>query len=259
MARPSDDREQFRYEYRSSWRRSLAAIGFPLLLTIGGALRLSTDDTPPAVVIPLVALFAVLIALLAWTLLRTATRTDAEHLTLQRPYPFHSKVFRWADVQDIEIEVNRQAGQRGQPTYVVAMYDAAGKRHLLPHLHDRNNLDLARTADTLRRIWLRQRGADWAAIPNVTVTIQRERTRPMPAINSAFIALGAAIVLGIVVFVVVIVSGGYQDENSVTATVFSPAVLIGGFPVAAFVITWVVVALRRRTSRPNQTKGSSRT
>ncbi|HYS36408.1 MAG TPA: hypothetical protein VEO01_12325, partial [Pseudonocardiaceae bacterium] len=95
--------------------------------------------------------------------------------------------------------------------------------------------------------------------PNVTVTIQRERTRPMPAINSAFIALGAAMVLAFIVFVVVIVSGGYQDENSVTATVFSPAVLIGGFPVAAFVITWVVVALRRRTSRPNQTKGSSRT
>jgi len=130
------------------------------------------------------------------------------------------------------------------------MYDAAGKRHLLPHLHDRANPDWRG-----RRTRCAGSGCGNAAPTGPrsrtsTVTIERERTPADARGQHRLHRVGCRdSCSGVVVFVVVIRQRWYKDENSFTATVLSPAVLIGGLPVAAFVITWVVVALRRRATK----------
>lgn len=161
MTADDSDRREYRYSGGSWLWVGLAA---PFVVGIGLIAQMTQDDDVPVVVPG--AIGAVLVALLVLVLRAstvTATITDATHLTARGAFRTH--VTAWPDVQGIEIEVNPGAGAQGAPSRMVVLYDASGRRRILPHLNDRNTPDLAHEVAALREVWMRHRGEDWTPAP----------------------------------------------------------------------------------------------
>jgi hypothetical protein len=152
----------------------------------------------------------------------------------------------WSDVQGIEIQMTPSAGTRGAPQTLVVVYDATGRRLILPHLHDRNRLNVPQEVATLRSLWTLGRGEDWTANTEVAAKIAYTRKHPVPLALMGLLGAIAAFLLAIVIFVVVLIAGGYANGGS---TIVSPPVLMGVLPGTAYVATLVIVGLRRRTDR----------
>jgi hypothetical protein len=235
---------EYRYSGGSWLWLGLAA---PFLAGIGLIAEMALDDEVP-VIVP-AAVGAALAALLLF-LLRlvkvTATISDATRLTVRGP--FRSRATAWSDVQGIEIEVNPGAGAQGAPSRIVVLYDASGRRLVLPHLNDRNTPDLAREVAALCEVWRLRRGEGWAPVPKAADKIARMRRHPTPLVHIAVKTMFGAFLLGGILFFIALATGRYDgsDSNAFADTVFHPLALFMVLPLGVYFGTFVVGAVLRR-------------
>ncbi|GAB2604614.1 hypothetical protein GCM10027168_41940 [Streptomyces capparidis] len=240
--------DPYRREYRyagGSWL--WVGLALPALGGIALIARMAVDDEVP-IIVP--AAVGVALAALSLFVLRqvkvTATISDETCLTVRGA--FRSRGTAWPDVQGIEIEVNPGAGAQGAPSRIVVLYDARGRRRILPHLNDRNTPDLAREVAALREVWMLRRGDDWAPAPEAADKIARMRRHPTPLVHIAVRAMLGAFLIGTVLFLVALAAGMYDgtDTNAFADVVFHPFALIGVLPLMVYVGTLVVGAILRR-------------
>ena len=239
--------ERYHHEYRVTPARLwYPTVGYTFA-SAALVLRMVVEDAPVAATIPVGVLLAALLGWMFAALRGGATIVDERALTIQRTrLSGGNLVLNWSDVQGIEIEMSPGAGTRGSPRTMVVVYDSAGRRQFLPHLHDRSGLNLTQEVATLRGLWALGRGEDWLPDPETTAKIAYTRKHPMQLAIVALLGAIAAFLLGIAIFVVVLVSGGYADGG---ATVVSPPVLLGVLPGTAYVATLVIVGIRRCADR----------
>ncbi|WP_141311158.1 hypothetical protein [Streptomyces spinoverrucosus] len=239
-----DDPYSRKYRYSEDgwlWAGLAAPLAGGTLLVV----RLALDDEVPTTVpVAVGAALAALILLLVRWFNATATISDGNHLTVQGAFRSHATA--WADVQGIEIEVNPGAGAQGAPIRIVVLYDASGRRRVLPHLNDRNTPDLEGEVAALREVWMLRRGDGWAPIPKAADKIARMRRHPTPLVHIAVKAMLCAFLLAIVVFLIALASGTYDGSDDVTDTVFHPLALFMVLPLGVYIGTFVVGAILRR-------------
>jgi preprotein translocase subunit Sss1 len=240
--------DPYRREYRYSGGSWLWLGLAPVLLAgVGLIVRMALDDEVP-IVVP-AAVGAALAALFLFVLrlvMVTATISDATRLTARGA--FRSRATAWPDVQGIEIEVNPGAGAQGAPSRIVVLYDASGRRRILPHLNDRNIPDLAREVAALREAWMLRRGDDWAPVPEAADKIARMRRHPTPLVHIAVQTMLGAFLLGGVLFIVALAMGVYDGSgtNAFADVVFHPLALSMVLPLGVYIGTLVVGAILRR-------------
>jgi len=237
--------------YHREYRVTPARLWYPTVAyTIASAalvLRMAVGGVPAVATILVGVLFAALLGWMFAALRGGATVVDERAVTIQRPrLSGGNLVLSWPDVQGIETEMNQAAGTRGAPQQMVVVYDSGGRRHLLPHLHDRSGLNLAQEVATLRGLWTLGRGENWLPDSDIAARIAYTRKHPMRLTIVALLGAVAAFLAGFVIFFVALISGGYADGG---ATVFSPPVLLGVLPITAYVATLVAVGIRRRADR----------
>lgn len=146
------------YRFSGSWFWFWFAMATPLVGAGGLLYDMGADGLPIGVLVAVVLGFA---AFFSWILLllRTATICDERQITILGT--FGTRSLAWSDVQGIEIE--DQAG--GPQKQIAVLYDADGRRRVLPFLNDRGTGDLAGEVAALREMWIRGRGEDWAPGP----------------------------------------------------------------------------------------------
>jgi hypothetical protein len=240
--------DSYRREYRYSGGSWLwVGLIAPFVAGIGLIARLALDDevpmiAPAAVGAALAALFLLVLRLVKVT----ATISDATQLTARGAFRSHATA--WPDVQGIEIEVNPGAGAQGAPSQIVVLYDASGRRRILPHLNDRNTPDLAHEVAALREVWTLHRGESWAPVPEAADKIARMRRYPTPLVHIAVKMMFGGLLLGIVLFLIALASGVYDssDTNAFADTVFHPLALCVVLPLGAYIGTFAVGAILRR-------------
>lgn len=214
---------------------------------------IASDDTVPGWVPLLVGLFFVaFFGLAVWLIVGTATIADDKHLTVRGM--FKSRAYPWREIQAIELEPNPQAAYGGnQPTVLGVLYDATGKRIGLPYLNDRGTPDVEREVAELQEAWRQRRGHDWEQSAVITAEVERHQRPPRtPASLIALLVGGAVFLLGVLVVVLLLISGAYakigEEESFVVDTLLTPMPVMLILPAAAYVITLVVVLVRRRQS-----------
>ncbi len=217
------------------------------IASVGLVLRMATQGVPAVVTIPVAVLFAALLVWMFTALRAGATVVDERGVTIRRPRLYGGNlVLHWPDIQGIETRMSPAFGQRGAPRVMVVLYIEGNRRYLLPHVHDRNGLDVAQEVATLRGLWTLGRGEDWRPDPETAAKIVHTRKHPVPLALVALLGAIIAFATGIVIFFVVLVTGGYADGG---APAFSPLMLLGVLPIAAYVATFIVVGTRRRAKR----------
>jgi len=137
-----------------------------------------------AITLTALVLFIVLAALV-WP---TGTITSPYGITVREL--FGTKTIRWADIQDIRIEINDAWVHPGQyrtrkdvPKWNVVTYDRDGKRTSLPNV-DRKEENFGVDLENIRSTWELLRGDDWAPIPSVRKIVDKASTGrklPFPA------------------------------------------------------------------------------
>jgi hypothetical protein len=223
------------------------ALAAPFLGGVGLVVEMALDDWVP-IIVPLAV--GVALAALLWFVVRlvkvTATISDPTQLTVRGA--FRSRATAWPDVQGIEIEVNPGSEAEGAPSRIAVLYDASGRRRILPHLNDRNSPDLACEVAALREVWTLHRGEDWSPVPAVTEKIARMRRHPTPLVHIAFKTMLGAGMVGAVLFLVALASGVYDgvDTNPFAGTIVHPLALFVVLPLVAFIGAFVVGTLHRR-------------
>lgn len=238
--------------YRREYRVTPTMLWYPTITyTIGSAalvLRMAISGVPAAATIPIAVFLAALLAAMFGVLRNHMTIADEGHLTIRRLRMFGGdRSLAWSEVQGIEVQANPGAGAaRGTPRQIVMIYTSAGGKFQLPHLHDRGGVDLWHEVAALRELWILGRGEDWRPNPQVAAKIAFTRKHPLQLAIVAMVAGMAAFLAGIVIFFIVLVSGGYADGG---ATVFQPVTLLGVFPGTVYVLTFVIVGLRRSAER----------
>lgn len=209
--------------------------------------KMALAGLPLAATVPTGVFFAALLVWMFATLRGTATFVDERGITIRRPRMLGgSLVLHWPEVQGIEVYLNPSFGARGGPRQMVVVYGVSRRRYLLPQLHDRNRFNVAHEVATLRGLWTLGRGEAWQPDPETSARIAYVRKHPLPLAFAALLGAVAGFVAGIVIFVIVLASGGYADGGS---SAVSPVVLIGILPATAYVVTLVVLGVRRRADR----------
>lgn len=233
------------YRYPSGgwlWTALAAPAAAGVLLVV----RLALDEDVPAFVpVAVGALFAALILFAVRAGTGSATIVDGDRITIRNAFSSHATP--WPDVQGIEIEINPGAG-RGAPDLIVVLYDAEGRRRILPQLNEKNLPDLEGEVEALREVWMLRRGEDWAPVGKAADKIARARAYPRPLAHIAVGAMLCAMMAGTVLFCVILVTGLYDviSENPVTETLFHPAAVIGVMPLLVYIGTLVIGGIRRR-------------
>ncbi len=151
------------------------------IASVGLVLRMATQGVPAVVTIPVAVLFAALLVWMFTALRAGATVVDERGVTIRRPRLYGGNlVLHWPDIQGIKTRMNPAFGQRGAPRVMVVLYIAGNRRYLLPHVHDRNGLDVAQEVATLRGLWTLGRGEDWRPDPETAAKIAYTRKHPVP-------------------------------------------------------------------------------
>ncbi|MEJ2853204.1 MULTISPECIES: hypothetical protein [unclassified Saccharothrix] len=234
-------------EYRYSGGDWLwAGLAAPLAGAGFLVVRLALDDeVPTAVPVAIGVAFAALVVFVVRLTKVTATISDRTGLTAKGAFRGHATA--WSDVQGIEVEVNPGAGARGAPGRIAVLYDASGRRRVLPHLNDRNTPDLDGEVADLHETWTLHRGEDWAPVPDVAQKIARVRRHPTPLVHIAVKAMVGAFLVGTVGCLIALATGAYsRPGNAVVDTVLDPFALILVLPLGVYIGTLVVGAILRR-------------
>lgn len=119
----------------------------------------------------------IVIAALAWPM---GTITSPDGISVRRM--FGTKTIRWADIQDIRVEINdawvhpsQYQSRRDVPKWNVVIYDRDGKRTGLPNV-DRKEENFGVDLEDIRGTWQLLRGDDWAPIPSVRKIVEKATT-----------------------------------------------------------------------------------
>lgn len=233
------------YRYPSGgwlWTALAAPAAAGVLLVV----RLVLDEDVPAFVpVAVGALFAALILFAVRAGTGSATIVDGDRITIRNAFSSHATP--WPDVQGIEIEINPGAG-RGAPDLIVVLYDAEGRRRILPQLNEKNLPDLEGEVEALREVWMLRRGEDWAPVGKAADKIARARRYPRPLVHVAVMAMFLGLAAGVVISLVMLATGMYDviNENPVTEALFRPMTLILAMPFLAYIGTFVIGAIVRR-------------
>jgi hypothetical protein len=241
----SEDR--YHHEYRVSGGRFWYGMTAYVAVSVAGVLRLAARGVPAVIMIPVGVVLVAVSVLFIVSARVSATIVDESLVTIHGPFGSHSRA--WPDVQGIEIEMNPGTGARGAPRQRVALYDAAGKRYFLPHLHDRAGLDLAREVAVLREVWILGRGEDWVPVPRIAARIAETRRHPTPLSTVALLTAIGVFVVATMLFVILLLTGTYDGNHGGVATVLSPFLLMLGVPTVVYIATLLIVAARRRADR----------
>jgi hypothetical protein len=239
--------QRFSREYRAMPARVWSLTVLYTVASAGLVLRMAWGGVPPVATIAVAVFFAALLVWMFLALRGGATIVDERAMTLRRPRMYGGDlVFPWPEIQGIETQMNQAAGTRSALRVLVVVYDSKGRRHILPHVHDRNGLNVVQEVATLRGLWTLGRGENWVRHPDVAAKITYTRKHPLMLPIVALMAAVAAFLVGILVFFIVLIGGGYANGG---ATLVTPPYLLGVFPGSVYVITLVVVGLRRRAER----------
>jgi hypothetical protein len=240
------EEQRFHREYRVAPTRLWYPTVAYTLASAALVLRMAAGGVPAAATIGVGVFFA---ALLTWMFLAmhgSATIVDERAVTIRRSRLLGKDlVLGWPEIQGVETRMN-QAATRGAPRVLVVVYNAKGRPINLPHVHDRRGLNVVQEVATLRGLWTLGRGENWTPSPAVAAKITYARTYPMHVTIVALLGAIAAFLLAIVIFIVVLATGGYDNGGG---ALVQPGLLVGAFPGTVYVVTLVVVGLRRRADR----------
>lgn len=239
--------EGFRREYHASAAKAWAMVAGYTIISAALVLRLVSQGAPTVVTVPVALLFVWLLVFLGVALRKGGTIVHEDGLTIRglgspRSVP-------WPEVQGIEIKLNPGGGTRGTPREWVIVYVSTGKRYLLPQLNDRNGYVLEYEVSNMRELWTRRRGDDWAPLPAVAAAIDYHRRHKLTAGTVALLTAICGELAGLVIAMVLLIAGAYANPDELPSRIFTPLVLFGVLPVGTFVVTWLVVGLRRRRER----------
>ncbi|NGO13126.1 formate/nitrite transporter family protein [Streptomyces sp. HC44] len=229
------------YRFSGDW----VGAWFTLVVSFGGTAALivygmAADGIPAAVTIAVGAAFAVGFVLLVLLIHATATISDERHLTIRGM--FRRRRTPWPEVQAIEIEAN--GGSEEAPRWIAVLYDAAGGRYRLPHLNERSRQDFARDVEELREVWMLRRGGDWVPVP-AALARMTEVKRHHPVAIAVWVAF-MAFWVGWLIDLILVEMGVFDiddDDYGSAKVLFHPVALM---PVVAFIVTLVIVGVRRR-------------
>lgn len=234
------------YSYQRRWMRvALAPVGGAAAVLV---FRMGGDEDVPVLVTVAVGMgFVAFFALLVRLAVYSATIVSERNLTVRGA--FRSRVVPWREVQGIEIRHNLDLGTDDGPLRVAVYYDASGRRRDLPYLNDRFwPVTLDDEVAAARETWLRRRGMAWKPVPRVERRIAQDQREAVPPWALAMGVGSFVFVLGIIAFIVLLLTGAYGRGGADTFadTYFPPLVLVAAVPAGTCVLTLLAAVLWRR-------------
>jgi Bacterial PH domain len=252
MAKPHGTRA-----YRAAKGASLTLVGIIGLSSIGALIKLGRERTPMPTIIAIgLGLAAFIGVMVAWSR-RSATIITEDYIALRGLW--RTVRIAWPDVQAIRVESNVASVVRSdQPKAHVFVYDRHGTRRMLPcftaEILATRGQDIKHELAFIEEIWLRRRGADWVPLPDAQGKIGKQLARERRYLAPVIAWLtwtAAAVPLGIVVFVVLLLSGFLPRGRVWVSLLPLLLMFVGPALVGLAVVVVGTVHQRRRSRQPS--------
>lgn len=203
---------------------------------MAGMAQFAREGAPLWLLLGMPVLLILLFLLMRIAAGRAATLTGPDGITARSA--FGTRRMAWPDIQAIEIQSNPSAiADGGVIAEYVVLYDSGGRRVLLPHLNSKVVLALHEDVASLRALWERRRGADWASLPEIEQRIARARrsTNRQRGIIAGIAVWAGVTVVGLVLFLVLLLAGALGSGGGATFTLAAVAFAVTGAVVGAVV------------------------
>ncbi|MFJ9818559.1 hypothetical protein ACIRU3_25530 [Streptomyces sp. NPDC101151] len=229
----------------------LAVPSLGLVGIMGGLAQLSRGGAPLWLLLGLPAVLLLLFLLMRIAAGRIATLTGPDGITVKRPFGARSTA--WPDIQAIEVQSDPSAVvDTGVIAEHVVLYDRDGRQMLLPHINSKTVFALNEDVVELRALWERLRGKDWVALPEVVEKMARTRRRMngQRAVLAGVAAWGGVMVVGLVLFLVLLLTGALDGIEESTPALGAVALAVVGVVVG--------VMFGRRVARKGEPSAPAR-
>lgn len=234
----------------------LLALTVPFVGAVGLVTGMAADDNVPLWVVVLTGVFFAGFFGAGIALVRRAgTVIDGQGISIRSG--FRTRFHAWSDIQDVQEQPNPLAGMAHQASRIGVVYDTRGSRIELPWVNDLSRAHLDSDIALVRQVWTMRRGDEWR--PNRAVRSDVVG-QPAPDLRvaldvqiDALVNAAGAFLLGALVYVALLLNGGYAGEDTFADRWLGAWQLLALLPLATYVGTLVWRLSYRRCVRSHAT------